>query len=580
MVLIEQDIALGVSRDLNARVKLLSNTQGRDSFDHVVDKHKHLVQQTKPIFDNIIENSGQVYGPILAQCKQRYDTYIRHITQKQAAKRISADLKAQRLHEASAIEIYVRRHAELNRKIEILKQKHQLSIKELESWRSKSFKLKLKPDVIETDPDQALRELRDFQTTVPPNYHAIPGLNIDKLSLDYTTKLKQTWADRVERQKQVFQGNFVHLDEFKDLKTDFSELETQHLNGKVEVSNLKSKIGELRQFLNVLRASGSIRITTELPRRSDSVIESLPETYQEDSQLIHFWEYLQEDGPSGGLKAVSLALCNRRFYVAGTMAIFVDYDNQRLKLDPYEHANVRAFNADSTALQFARGLNRTLNYSREDVTVEENLTDFIVELLREEARDEHFSRVSCALAKKLTCTGCEKDRLLAAKIYIRKGMINEYFQSGGDDYKILADNTVQVHNETWSATISRHCKNATQSNLKKLQLIYQIWYRRRQDLISAEESDGSIENSVGALSACRFVTSISNKPLRDAFVKSMGGWRNLMKDDYRDWNSSKVGKTLQSEHVELLALVIIDQILKQAFNRINEHEKTEFDFYV
>ena len=123
---------------------------------------KHRLQKVKPAFEKIIENCGSTYAPVLAQCKQRYDRYIEFLHSKQAAIRIKHDLQAQQMHESSANEIYQKRQEEILRKIEILNKKRELTLKDLECWQQKNYKLKLEPDVIEIDVDIEERKRREY----------------------------------------------------------------------------------------------------------------------------------------------------------------------------------------------------------------------------------------------------------------------------------------------------------------------------------------------------------------------------------------------------------------------------------
>jgi len=582
MVLVEQDVAVAVSRELSQRTHgMLAQDYGNaDNFERIIDKHKHQLQQTKPIFDKIIENSGSVYGPILAQCKQRYDTYIQHICQRHAVKRIRNDLQAQRQHEASAIDIYMRRHAELNRKIEILKQKHELSLKELASWRTKTFKLKLQPDIIETDPCQEERERRELHTSTAPNYHQIPGLELDRLSLEYTGELKKKWRDRVDRQKSIVCNNFVTLADFGELTGSIHEMRCRQVSEQQKVKSLMESTRDLEQFLNALRASSNIKLTSGVPQKSNSVIESLPETYQEDSQLLQFWEYLQDEDVSVGIKAVTLALCNRRFHVAGTMVIFIDYDLQRQKIDPHLLANTRVFNPDSLSLQFAQGLNQQIDYDGKDAALDSALTDLVVELLREKADEVHLSRASSDLAAMLAKTNIGNDRHLASQIYQKRNMFNEYLQTGGTDYSLLSDTDMRVTDATWSALITRHSSAPTQFNLKNLSKLYQTWYSRQKELKLEGASASEIAKNLGQLSTCKFLSLISDPKLRDYFIKCNGGLGALLEDDDRDWDSSKAGQELQANNAELFALMLIKSVVQRAFEQISDHEKNEFEFYV
>lgn len=372
-----------------------TSNQNTDRSEQIL---KHRLQQVKPAFEKIIENCGSTYAPVLAQCKQRYDRYIDFLHSKQAAIRIKHDLQAQQMHESSANEIYQKRQEEILRKIDILKKKRELTLKDLEGWQQKNYKLKLEPDVIEIDVDSEERKRREYLKTLPKNFHKIPGLKIDELSLDYSEKLKTKWKGRLDKVVKTKASEFVKRVDFENTEKNRTDLENKIISAKNSIEAEKNKSNKLRKLLACLKKTSETAINKKLSQCSINSTDTI-EIAESDSVLIKFWEYLNENTISGSLKAVTLALVNRKFHVAGTLAIFLDHDLNILKLDSY------ARHPNSTAYQFVSGLDKIIDYSNQDKTISSELTDGIVEILREKCHDKHFAKASLNCARMLCLTG-------------------------------------------------------------------------------------------------------------------------------------------------------------------------------
>jgi len=589
MALIEQDIAKTLSDNLRHENKLRIQDEAQSTVFHqrkknansnfvensfsksatlsfFIDQKKRKLLEHTQAFEKVIEASGPTYSPVLSQCKKRYDSYISHL-EKLQVKRVSRELVAEQAHTQSASEIYHQRHEELRRKISLLQKKKELKQEELSTWEKKEYKLKLKPDVIEIDPQKDERLRRDLIHSQPPAVQQIPDIEINKLSYQYSVDLKNLWNDRFNRLLNITATNFVSIEDFNELKQDIRELKSKYNQTVLSTASQKELNLKLKQLLNKLKASHHCENGLRAVN-SDTVLCSLPEVYQEDTLLLEFWRLLEEEQP---MKAVSLAVANSRFHVSGTMAIFIDYDRVKQGIQPFVLANNREFDARSSALQFAQALNQISYVNSHPVSTD--LSDLIIELLREKASLYHTNKASSTLALRLSLiSDSALDKKLATKIFLKWKMYDEYFKNDGTEYKHFKTATLQT--ETWKYVINKHSKTATTADLQLLQKLYKFWYERKSETQKTEGSTSDL--LVGFISSCEFFQSVVNLRLRKALVKSLGGWGSVIEDDRRGWCSCQ---RLQEEDPELMVMLLVKSMIDSALVRINEIEKSEYDFY-
>lgn len=460
------------------------------------------------------------------------------------------------MHESSANEIYSRRQEEIRRKIEILKKKRELTNSELKSWQEKSYKLKLEPDIIEIDPYEEERARREKLKSFPKNYHKIPGLKLDDLSFEYTNGLKIKWTERLENVEGIKKNNFLDKTELVELENKLGELKNSCSETEKSILVETEKSNKLKNLLAKIRSKSQTSLNKKL---SDHRIGQTPtdceETSEEDSLLLKFWELLHEENHVSNLKAVTLALTNRKFHVAGTLAIFSEHDFKTMKLDVYEMSVNRSFNPRSTAYQFASGLDKIINYGSTDTTIHSDLTDGIIEILRENGREKHIKRASLNCARMLSLTGDTNDRTLASKIYLAHEDFDNYIKNGGCDLDLILETPVfkTIKENSWRTLITK------KQDLNSLVSIFNI-------LISEEVPIN--------ISVCNALEQV-NQNLRTKLVSEFGGWRIFVEAEETDFDDT----AMQSEHIELKAILVCRRAIKKALSVFNEIERSQFEFY-
>ena len=390
---------------------------------------KEKYQELQNIFEQIIANSGKLYAPPLAKCKRSLDVYINNVETHKTIEIVRQELSAQSQHAGSAISLYQRRFDELERKLLILQKKKSTLNNELEDWKSKSFKLKVEPDVVEFEADTDQRNMF-FLSKIQPDFTKISGLKPEKLSVEYAESVKQNWENRLKQLQKISQENFVPKSDHEKIVKNLKDQKNLKESLLSKISTSKSKIEKMQAILSKLKKSTVINATKTI---STEYFE------EDDSILLKFWSYLNSG--KDHMKAVSLAVMDSRFHQKATAAVFMDFDRTKLNINVLENAKNRENNGKSTSYQFLIAL---VNLKKD---VDSELADIMGTILREEIGEDNLKKCSYGFGMNLVRSGVEKDGLLGVKIFENLEKWDDYFRFGGDKIEVLKD--VSVTKETW-----------------------------------------------------------------------------------------------------------------------------------
>jgi len=501
---------------------------------------KEKYQELQNIFEQIIAHSGKLYAPPLAQCKRSLDLYINNVETHKTIELVRQELSAQSQHAGSAITLYQRRFDELERKLLILQKKKSNLTDELENWKTKSFKLKVEPDVVEFEADTEERN-RFFLSKIQPDFTKIPGLKPDRLSLEYAESVRRNWENRLKQLHKISNENFVPKSDHDHVATNLEEQKNQKKSLLSKISTSKSKIEKMQHLLAKLKKSTVINATKTI---STEYFE------EDDSILLKFWSHL--NAGEDHMKAVSLAVMDSRFHQKATAAVFMDYDRTKLNIDVLENAKNRETNGKSTSYQFLIAL---VNLKKD---VDSELADIMGTVLREEIGEDNLKKCSYGFGMNLVRSGIEKDGKLGVKIFQYQERWDDYFRFGGDKIEVLKD--VSVTKETWIRIVQIFSTKNTAENLDQLQKLYIIHYKLLQE-------------NKNPLTSVQFLEAVECDTLLRNLVQSLGGYYQLISDDCNDWDKSTITDP------EMTAALLTHSLFSIAWDKITEAEKMTFDFY-